>query len=99
MDKERLEELLEKEEERNNMDRQAIETLRRRFEPITYDGDDILRAARALGIPEELAREECISILTEQLKQASAAWKLPPRERLWQRFDSFMKKKQEENLE
>ena len=69
MDSERLEELLERGEQ-NTVEQNAITTLRRRFEPITYEAEDILRAAMNLGIPEETAMEECLTILTDQLKQA-----------------------------
>ena len=98
MDSERLEELLERGEE-NKVETQAIEVLRRRFEPITYEAEDILRAAKSLGIPEEQAKDECLAILTTQLKQATSAWRLPPREGLWKRFDEFLERKQKENLE
>ena len=98
MDSERLEELLERGEE-NKVETQAIEVLRRRFEPITYEAEDILRDAKSLGIPEEQAKDECLAILTTQLKQATSAWRLPPREGLWKRFDEFLERKQKENLE
>lgn len=95
MDSERLEELLEKEEERQ-MEQNALEVLRRRFEPITYEADDILRAAKSLGIPEDAAQKECLGILTDQLKQATSAWRLPPREDVWQTFDRFMERVQKD---
>ena len=98
MDSERLEELLERGEQ-NTVEHNAITTLRRRFEPITYEAEDILRAAKNLGIPEETAKEECLTILTDQLKQATSAWRLPPREGLWKRFDEFLERKQKENIE
>ena len=94
-----MEELLEEAEERENMEKNAIETLRRRYEPITYEAEEILRSAKSLGIPEEQAKEECLTILTTQLKQATSAWRLPPREGLWKRFDEFLERKQKENME
>ncbi len=70
----------------------AEETLRKRFTPTVFQADEILRAAKQLGIPEDKANVIALGILSRQAAMAEAAFRLPPNEDKWLRFDEYMKK-------
>lgn len=74
-------------------------SLRLRFEPTIFQAEEILRAAKQLGIPEDKARVIALGILSRQAAMAEAAFRLPPNEDKWKRFDEFLERKQKENLE
>lgn len=70
----------------------AEETLRKRFEPVIFQAEEILRAAKQLGIPEDKANLIALGILSRQAAMAEAALRLPPNEDKWSRYEEYMKK-------
>lgn len=67
-------------------------SLRLRFEPTIFQAEEILRAAKQLGIPEDKARVIALGILSRQAAMAEAAFRLPPNEDKWNRYDEYMKR-------
>lgn len=67
-------------------------SLRLRFEPTIFQAEEILRAAKQLGIPEDKAKVIALGILSRQAAMAEAAFRLPPNEDEWNRYDEYMKK-------
>ena len=74
----------------------AGETLRKRFEPVTIQAEEILRAAKQLGIPEDKANVIALGILSRQAARAEAAFRLPPNEDKWNRFEEYMERLERE---
>lgn len=74
----------------------AEETLRKRFEPVTIQAEEILRAAKQLGIPEDKANVIALGILSRQAAMAEAAFRLPPNEDKWNRYEEYMKRLERE---
>ena len=74
----------------------AEETLRKRFEPTIFQAEEILRAAKQLGIPEDKAKVIALGILSRQAAMAEAAFRLPPNEDKWNRYDEYMKRLERE---
>lgn len=70
----------------------AEETLHKRFEPVIFQAEEILRAAKQLGIPDDRANEIALGILSRQAAMAEAAFRLPPNEDKWNRYEEYMKK-------
>lgn len=70
----------------------AEESLRKRFEPVIFQAEEILRAAKQLGIPEDKADQIALGILSQQVEMAGSAFRLPPKEDKWLRFDEYMKR-------
>lgn len=71
-------------------------SLRLRFEPAIFQAEEILRAAKQLGIPEDKARVIALGILSVQAARAEAAFRLPPNEDKWNRYDEYMKRLERE---
>ena len=71
-------------------------SLRLRFEPTIFQAEEILRAAKQLGIPEDKARVIALGILSRQAAMAEAAFRLPPNEDKWSRYDEYMKRLERE---
>ena len=67
-------------------------SLRLRFEPTIFQAEEILRAAKQLGIPEDKAHLIALGILSRQAAMAEAAFRLPPNEDKWSIYDEYMKK-------
>ena len=67
-------------------------SLRLRFEPTIFQAEEILRAAKQLGIPEDRANLIALGILSVQAARAEAAFRLPPNEDKWNRYDEYMKR-------
>lgn len=67
-------------------------SLRLRFEPTIFQAEEILRAAKQLGIPEDKANLIALGILSRQAAMAEAAFRLPPNEDKWSIYDEYMKK-------
>ena len=67
-------------------------SLRLRFEPTIFQAEEILRAAKQLGIPEDRANLIALGILSVQAARAEAAFRLPPNEDKWSIYDEYMKK-------
>lgn len=74
----------------------AEETLRKRFEPVTIQAEEILRAAKQLGIPEDKANVIALGILSVQAARAEAAFRLPPNEDMWNRYEEYMERLERE---
>ena len=68
------------------------ETLRKRFEPVIFRAEEILRAAKQLGIPDDKAKEIALGILSQQVAMAGSAFRLPPKEDKWSVYDEYMKR-------
>lgn len=74
----------------------AEELLRKRFEPVIFQAEEILRAVKQLGITEDEANVIVLGILSQQAAMAEAAFRLPPDEDKWNRFDEYMKRLERE---
>lgn len=74
----------------------AEETLRKRFEPVIFQAEEILRAAKQLGIPDDKAEEIALGILSRQFAMAGSAFRLPPKEDKWNRYDEYMERLERE---
>lgn len=75
----------------------AEETLRKRFEPVTIQAEEILRAAKQLGIPEDRANLIALGILSVQAARAEAAFRLPPNEKARNTYTAFMERLENED--
>lgn len=71
-------------------------SLRLRFEPTIFQAEEILRAAKQLGIPEDKANLIALGILSRQAAMAEAAFRLPPSEDKWSRYEEYMKRLERE---
>lgn len=74
----------------------AEESLRKRFEPVIFQAEEILRAAKQLGIPEDKARVIALGILSRQVAMAEAAFRLPQNEDKWNRYEEYMERLERE---
>ena len=74
----------------------AEETLHKRFEPVIFQAEEILRAAKQLGIPDDRANEIALGILSQQVAMAGSAFRLPPNEDKWSIYDEYMKRLERE---
>lgn len=74
----------------------AEETLRKRFEPVTIQAEEILRAAKQLGIPDDKANMIALGILSRQVAMAEAAFRLPQNEDKWNRYEEYMERLERE---
>ena len=74
----------------------AEESLRKRFEPVIFQAEEILRAAKQLGIPDDKANVIALGILSQQAAMAEAAFRLPPDEDKWSIYDEYMKRLERE---
>lgn len=72
-------------------------SLRLRFEPTIIQAEEILRAAKQLGIPDDKANMIALGILSRQAAMAEAAFRLPPDEDKWNRYDEYMKKRENDD--
>lgn len=72
-------------------------SLRLRFEPVIFQAEEILQAAKQLGIPEDKANLIALGILSRQAAMAEAAFRLPPSEDKWNRYEEYMKKLENED--
>ena len=70
----------------------AEETLRKRFEPVIFQAEEILRAAKQLGVPGDKANVIALGILSRQAAMAGAAFRLPQNEDKWSVYDEYMKR-------
>jgi len=67
-------------------------SLRLRFDPVIFQAEEILRAAKQLGIPDDKANVIALGILSRQAAMAEASFRLPPSEDKWNRYEEYMKK-------
>lgn len=74
----------------------AEETLRKRFEPVIFQAEEILRAAKQMGIPDDKANVIALGILSRQAAMAEAAFRLPQNEDKWNRYEEYMKRLERE---
>lgn len=72
-------------------------TLRLRFEPTIIQAEEILRAAKQLGVPDDKANMIALGILSRQAAMAEAAFRLPQNEDKWNRYDEYMKKRENDD--
>ncbi len=71
-------------------------SLRLRFEPTIIQAEEILRAAKQMGIPEDKANVIALGILSRQAAMAEAAFRLPPNEQTRSRYEEYMKRLERE---
>ena len=67
-------------------------SLRLRFEAVIFHAEEILRAAKQMGVPDDKANVIAIGILSRQAAMAEAAFRLPQNEDKWNRYEEYMKK-------
>lgn len=72
-------------------------SLRLRFEPVIFQAEEILRAAKQLGIPDDKANLIALGILSAQAARAEAAFRLPPNEKARNTYIAFMERLENED--
>lgn len=71
-------------------------SLRLRFDPVIFQAEEILRAAKQLGVPADKANVIALGILSRQAAMAGAAFRLPQSEDKWNRYEEYMKRLERE---